>query len=90
MATSPITMRIEPHVLNRIDQAARMSGKSRSAFMIELALEKAEAMLPDLDQTKFELSSVDYEQVMQLVEQEPDQSKLSRLLDTNGLPWASS
>lgn len=91
MPSSPnITMRIEPHVLSRIDQAARILGKSRSAFMIELALKEAESILPNLDQTQFELESVDFNKVMSILEQTPDNTKLTKLLEQQGLPWGAS
>lgn len=88
MATSSnITMRIEASVLNRIDQAARMSGKNRTQFMVDEALRKADALLPDPDQLHYALKHADFEQILTLLEQKPDAQKLARLLDHKGLPW---
>lgn len=88
MATSSnITMRIEASVLNRIDQAARMSGKNRTQFMVDEALRKADTLLPDPDQLRYALKRADFEEILTLLEQKPDAQKLARLLDHEGLPW---
>lgn len=88
MATSSnITMRIEASVLNRIDQAARMSGKNRTQFMVDEALRKADALLPDPDQMHYALESADFAKVLALLEQKLDAQKLARLLTPQSLPW---
>ena len=40
----PITLRIDPDILKRIDRAAKRLGISRSAFMVSSSVEKMERM----------------------------------------------
>lgn len=40
----PITLRIDPDILKRVDRAAKRLGISRSAFMVSSAAEKLERM----------------------------------------------
>lgn len=85
--SATVSMRINPQVLNRIDQSAKLLGKSRTQFMLDEALKRADELLPDPDQTQFELSAVDFAAVMRLLEQQPDAQKQQRLLRQDNLPW---
>ncbi len=84
---STVSMRIAPQTLQRIDQSAKMLGKTRTQFLIDEALKRADELLPDLDQTQFELDSVDFGRVMELLERPPEPQKLQNLLRQEGLPW---
>ncbi|WP_298641173.1 DUF1778 domain-containing protein [uncultured Cardiobacterium sp.] len=88
--SSNITMRIDVNALQRIDQAARMSGKNRTQFILEEALRKADELLPDFDAVHYELSSVDYQAVLTILEETPDENKRNKLLEPKGLPWNKS
>lgn len=85
--SATVSMRINSQVLNRIDQSAKLLGKSRTQFMLDEALKRADEILPNLDQTQFELSAVDFAEVMRLLEQQPDAQKQQRLLRQDNLPW---
>lgn len=85
--SATVSMRINSQVLNRIDQSAKLLGKSRTQFMLDEALKRADELLPDLDQTQFELSAVDFAEAMRLLEQQPDAQKQQRLLRQDNLPW---
>lgn len=85
--TSNITMRVDPLALKRIDQAARISGKNRTQFMVDEALRKADSLLPDPDCLRLELEDKAFKTVLDLLEQPVDGEGLKRLLDKSGLPW---
>lgn len=85
--STTVSMRVSSQVLNRIDQSAKMLGKSRTQFMLDEALKRADELLPDFDQTQFELSAVEFDAVMTILEQQPDPKKLQQLLRTDNLPW---
>lgn len=85
-----ITMRIDPETLKRIDQAARMSGKSRTQFMIDEALHKADSLLPDPDCLHIQLTDPNFQTVLALLEKQPDEQAISRLMARQGLPWNNS
>lgn len=85
--TANITMRIEPAALKRIDQAARMSGKNRTQFMVDAALGKADSLLPDPDCLRIQLDGTAFQAVLDILEQPADEQALARLLTQNGLPW---
>lgn len=85
---STISLRVAPPTLRRIDQGAKLLGKTRTQFMLDEALKRTDELLPDLDQSQFELNSVDFATVMDLLEQPPAPQKLQRLLREDGLPWA--
>ena len=88
--TSNITMRLEPAALKRIDQAARMSGKNRTRFMVDAALLKADALLPDPGRLRIQLDSTAFQAVLDILGQQPDEKCLARLLENKRLPWDSA
>mgnify|MGYP002656179351 CR=1 FL=1 len=84
-----ITMRIDAVALKRIDQAARMSGKNRTQFMVDAALRNADSLLPDPDRLRIELEVTAFQAVLDLLGQPTDKQGLARLLDKKDLPWNS-
>lgn len=85
--TSNITMRVEPAALKRIDQAARISGKNRTQYMIDAALRHADSLLPDPDRLRIELDGTAFQAVLDILAQPADGQGLARLLEGKGLPW---
>ncbi|WP_017293770.1 type II toxin-antitoxin system TacA family antitoxin [Geminocystis herdmanii] len=80
-----INLRIESSQKDLIDLAANVSGKTRTAFMLEAAYQKAQETL--LDRRLFYLDETQWEAFNQLLDTSPtDNDKLSHLLNHKA-PW---
>jgi uncharacterized protein (DUF1778 family) len=80
-----ITMRALPQQRDLIDRAAKLSGKSRSAFVLEAACDKAQSVL--LDQAFFSLDDARFREFSALLDApvQPNPG-LERLLAVK-TPW---
>ncbi|MBQ7457532.1 MAG: DUF1778 domain-containing protein [Desulfovibrio sp.] len=85
VATEVINVRISAEQKAIIDSAAQLLGKSRTAFILDLAVRHAEDMLAD--KTHFELSTEQWETFTAMLDRpvRPN-SALVRLLNTPA-PW---
>ncbi|HEY9832583.1 MAG TPA: DUF1778 domain-containing protein [Stenomitos sp.] len=80
-----VNMRLEPNQLDLIDTAANLSGKSRTAFILDAAYQAAEQTL--LERTLFLLNDEQWEAFNQALDAPPSQNeKLRQLLQTKA-PW---
>jgi len=80
-----INLRAQAPQRNLIDQAARVTGKTRTEFMLEAACEKAQQVL--LDQTVFSLDSDRFQRFQALLDAPVENGVgLSKLLDRKA-PW---
>ena len=85
MRTAAINIRALPDQRDLIDQAAALSGKNRSDFMLEAACEKAQAVL--LDQVYFRLDESDFRKFVEQLDQPVSPNpRLERLLARKA-PW---
>jgi uncharacterized protein (DUF1778 family) len=86
MATSEvINLRIQPQHKALIDRAASLSGKNRTAFILENAIRSAEEMLTD--RTHFQLPPEQWEAFCTALDAPvQDNPALARLLATSA-PW---
>jgi uncharacterized protein (DUF1778 family) len=85
MRDATITLRASPEQLELIDLAASSLGKSRSDFMLEVACERAQAVL--LDQVFFRLDAEKFKQFTAMVDVPPAQNEgLERLMAVKA-PW---
>lgn len=66
MREAAINLRALPQQRDLIDQAAALLGKNRSDFMLEVACERAQAVL--LDQVFFKLDTERYQQFSALLD----------------------
>lgn len=66
MKEAAINLRALPEQRDLIDQAARLLGKNRSDFMLEVACERAQAVL--LDQTFFRLDAERFQRFSDLLD----------------------
>ena len=66
MRAAAINLRALPEQRDLIDQAARLLGKNRSDFMLEVACERAQSVL--LDQTFFGLDAQRFQQFTELLD----------------------
>jgi uncharacterized protein (DUF1778 family) len=80
-----INLRIESSQRDLIDLAANVSGKTRTAFMLDAAYQKAQETL--LDRRLFYLDETQWEAFNQFLDASPtDNEKLSHLLHHKA-PW---
>ncbi|MFE1748572.1 DUF1778 domain-containing protein [Coleofasciculus sp. H7-2] len=80
-----VNMRVEPNQLDLIDSAASLSGKTRSAFMLDAAYRAAEEAL--LDRRLFCLSDEQWKAFNQALDTSPTKNeKLIELLQAP-TPW---
>ncbi len=85
MRTAAINIRALPDQRDLIDQAAALSGKNRSDFMLEAACEKAQTVL--LDQVYFRLDESDFRKFVEQLDQPVSPNpRLERLLARKA-PW---
>jgi uncharacterized protein (DUF1778 family) len=68
-----------------IDQAARVSGKNRTEFMLEASYEKAQQVL--LDRTMFALDAAGFERFAALLDVPLHNSEAVHRLLTRRAPW---
>ncbi len=82
-----LRLRARPEQRDLIDRAARLLGKSRSAFMLEAACESAQAVL--LDQVYFSLEADKLRQFAALLDAPPQPNPgLERLMALK-TPWTT-
>ncbi|WP_447867689.1 type II toxin-antitoxin system TacA family antitoxin [Rahnella bonaserana] len=86
MRDAPINLRALPEQRDLIDQAATLLGKNRSDFMLEVACERAQAIL--LDQVFFQLDTEKFDEFRAMLDapQKANQG-LERLMAVKA-PWA--
>jgi len=68
-----------------IDQAAALSGKSRTDFILESAVRDAQHVL--LDQCFFQLDEASFNRVVELLDNPPEPSGVLRRLLATPAPW---
>jgi len=85
MRNAAINIRARAEQRELIDQAASLSGKNRSDFMLEAACEKAQGVM--LDQVFFQLDGKKFQQFCQMLDApaRPNEG-LNRLLAVKA-PW---
>ena len=83
--TSAISIRVQPSQLNLIDQAAEVSGKNRTSFMLEASCANATNVL--LDQRLFHLDEEAFSQFQAMLDAPvKDNPALRRVLNSKA-PW---
>ena len=78
-----LNLRIKPEVRGKIDQAAALTGKSRTDFVLDAALRAAEEAL--LDRVHFVVDEAVYREFLAKLDEPPNES-LRRLMATRP-PW---
>jgi uncharacterized protein (DUF1778 family) len=87
MRDAAINLRALPEQRDLIDQAARLLGKNRSDFMLEVACERAQAVV--LDQVFFRLDAEKFKQFKDLIDAPPAVNLgLERLMAVKA-PWGA-
>lgn len=85
MRDAAINLRALPEQRDLIDQAAKLLGKNRSDFMLEVACERAQSVL--LDQVFFGLDKDKFQQFTTMLDEPPSANEgLQRLLAVKA-PW---
>ena len=85
---SAINLRIDTKSLDLIDQAAKSLGKSRSAYMIDLARRAAEEEM--LNQTNFFLNDEVWQAFNKILDEEPKENKKLKKLFSKKSPWKNA
>ena len=86
MRDAAINLRALPEQRDLIDQAASLLGKNRSDFMLEVACERAQAIL--LDQVFFQLDTEKFHEFTAMLDAPQNANQgLERLMAVNA-PWA--
>lgn len=86
MHDAAINLRALPEQRDHIDQAASLLGKNRSDFMLEVACERAQAIL--LDQVFFQLDTEKLNRFRSLIDSPQNTNQgLERLMAVKA-PWA--
>lgn len=86
MRAAAINLRALPEQRDLIDQAARLTGKNRSDFMLEAACERAQSVL--LDQVFFGLDAGKFRQFTAMLDAPPGANEgLGRLMAVKA-PWS--
>ena len=81
----PLNLRIQPDLRRMIDQAAELSGKNRTEFVLNAARNAAQDAL--LDRTALEVSSKAYTAFLERLDASPaPNARLRRSLQT-AAPW---
>ena len=80
-----VNMRVEPNQLDLIDTAANLSGKSRTAFILDAAYQAAEQTL--LERTLFLLNDEQWEAFNQALDVPPVKNEKLRQLFQTKAPW---
>ena len=80
-----INLRASQRERDLIDQAARVLGKSRSEFMLDLASREAVNVL--LDQRFFQLDDAAFERFQDMLDAPPPPSEQLRALLARKAPW---
>jgi len=85
MRDAPINLRALPEQRDLIDHAASLLGKNRSDFMLEVACERAQAVV--LDQVFFSLDAEKFKQFTAMIDSPPaTNAGLERLMAVKA-PW---
>jgi uncharacterized protein (DUF1778 family) len=85
MRDAPINLRALPEQRDLIDYAASLLGKNRSDFMLEVACERARAVV--LDRTFFSLDTDSHAQFMRMLDApRAPNTGLERLMNVKA-PW---
>ena len=85
MREAAINLRALPQQRDLIDQAAAILGKNRSDFMLEVACERAQAVL--LDQVFFKLDTERFQQFSALLDAPPSANAGLGKLCAVKSPW---
>lgn len=85
MREAAINLRALPQQRDLIDHAAALLGKNRSDFMLEVACERAQAVL--LDQVFFKLDTQRFEQFAALLDAPPSENAGLKTLLAVESPW---
>ncbi|MEN4909943.1 DUF1778 domain-containing protein [Rahnella bonaserana] len=86
MRNAAINLRALPEQRDLIDQAATLLGKNRSDFMLEVACERAQAIL--LDQVFFQLDTEKFHEFTAMLDAPQNTNEgLERLMAVKA-PWA--
>jgi uncharacterized protein (DUF1778 family) len=86
MRNAAINLRALPEQRDLIDQAATLLGKNRSDFMLEVACERAQAIL--LDQVFFQLDTEKFHEFTSMLDAPQNTNEgLERLMAVKA-PWA--
>ena len=80
-----VNIRVDAEQLALIDQAAEALGTNRSAFMLETAVHKAEAVL--LDKRLFSVDDDTYDRFMARLDAPPADNPQLRALFSRKAPW---
>jgi uncharacterized protein (DUF1778 family) len=80
-----INLRAQAPQRSLIDEAARISGKSRTDFMLEAACEKAQQVL--LEQTVFALDSERFQRFQSILDAPVENGAALRKLLQRQAPW---
>lgn len=80
-----IHMRVNQEVRDRIDTAAQIRGKTRTAFILECAEQLAEEILRDQD--KFTLEEEKWEAFAKALDAAPSSNKKLQMLLQSKSPW---
>lgn len=83
-----VNIRMQSHIRDMIDKAARARGKSRSDFLVEAAQQAAQAT--SLDQIHFKLTSAQWKKFNAALDAHPRKSKGIRNLVHTRSPWENS
>lgn len=87
MRDAPINLRALPEQRDLIDHAARLLGKNRSDFMLEVACERAQAVV--LDQVFFGLDADKFKEFAAMLDAPPVTNPgLERLMAVKA-PWST-
>lgn len=87
MRNAAINLRALPEQRDLIDRAASLLGKNRSDFMLEVACERAQAVV--LNQVFFSLDDEKFQQFAALLDAPPKaNSALERLMSVKA-PWSA-
>jgi len=88
MRDAAINLRALPQQRELIDQAAKLTGKNRSDFMLEAACDRAQAVL--LDQVFFNLDQSKFKQFNAMLDApRKNNAGLKRLLSVKA-PWTGT
>jgi uncharacterized protein (DUF1778 family) len=85
MATAAISLRIKERQLDLINQAAEISGKSRSSFMLDASCENAINIL--LDQRLFRVDEEKFQQFQDVLDAPVEDNPALRAVLSHKAPW---
>ena len=83
--STQVNIRVEPNQLATIDAAAESLGRNRTAFMLETALQAAEAVL--LDKRLFTVDDETYRRFVERLDEPPAANPRLRALLHRKAPW---